>query len=90
MLSEKEKDEIQKLGRNFNKNYEITDYNLMSSKRSDFSRYWAKFFLQASFVMNSLSILILLISILISINKPDPVFYAATPSGKIYNLNTLK
>ncbi len=89
MLTEKEKDELDKLRRGFNINKESTDYNFMSSKRLEPSSGWAKKLLAISFVLNGISILLLLISIVISVLKPSPTFFASTPSGKVIYLEKL-
>ncbi len=89
MLTEKEKDELDKLRRGFNVNQESTDYNLMSSKRLEPARRWSKKLLTISFIINCISISLLLISIVISIMKPKPNFFASTPSGRVIYLEKL-
>jgi hypothetical protein len=90
ILTEKEKEEIASLGKNFNLVKETPNYNYVASRRLDISRVWSKKLLRASIVLNVLSVVLLILSFIISSLKPPPEFYASTPSGKIYHLEKLK
>ncbi len=89
ILTSKEKEQIAKLGRNFNKIPESIDYNYMASRRLDLSRAWTKKLLKISVFFNLLSIIFFLLSIVSVIKRPEPEFYASLPSGTIYYLQKL-
>jgi len=90
ILTEKEKEEIASLGKNFNIVNEDNNYNYKASRRLDISRVWSKRLLKASMVLNGLSILLLIASFVVSYLKPPPEFFASTPSGQIYHLQKLR
>jgi len=89
MLTEKEKEEIDKLEKNFYLVEENNNYNYLASRRVDISRIWAKKLLKASFILNTLSIVLIFANLVILFIRPAPEFYASAPSGKIYHLKKL-
>ncbi len=90
MLTNKEKDALESLRRGFHIVPENSDYNLMASRRSNLSRYWAKKLLFATFVLNIVSIIFTSMAIGSSLMKPTPKFFASTPSGKVVPLKRLQ
>ncbi len=90
MLSPKEKDKIDNLPKNFNIVNESQDYNLMAFKRTDISKVWTKRLLIATVFFNLISIVFMVLSIGIAFTKPEPEFYASTPSGRVIFLETLR
>lgn len=89
ILSEKEKENLEKLKVKFYITKENKDYNYMSTRRIEISRVWAKKLLKVSLYINILSIIFILISVVVFMRKPPPDFYASTPSGKLFLLNKL-
>lgn len=90
ILTSKEKEQIAKLEKNFNKIPESINYNYMASRRLDLSRAWTKKLLKISVFFNVLSIIFFLLSIISVIKRPEPEFYASAPSGTIYYLEKIK
>jgi hypothetical protein len=90
ILTEKEKEQINALGKKFNVVYESTNYNYQASRRSDISRIWSSKLLKVSMVLNVLSIILLVSSFVVSLLKPPPEFFASTPTGKIYHLKKVR
>jgi hypothetical protein len=90
LLTEKEKEQINALGKKFNVVYESTNYTYQASRRFEISRVWSKKLLKISMVLNILSIILLLSSFVVSLLKPPPEFFASTPTGKIYHLKKVR
>lgn len=90
ILTEKEKEQINALGKKFNIVYENTNYNYQASRRVDLSRIWSKKLLKASMILNLLSVILLISSFVVSLLKPAPEFFASTPTGKIYHLKKIR
>ncbi len=90
MLSQKEKEKIDNLPRQFNIVPESENYNLMAFKRVDIAKVWTRRLLLATVFFNLLSIVFMVLSIGIAFMKPEPEFYASTPSGKVIFLETLR
>ncbi len=90
MLSQKEKEKIENLPKNFNIVNESQDFNLMAFKRTDISKVWTKRLLLATVFFNLISIIMMVLSIGVAFMKPEPEFYASTPSGKVIFLETLR
>lgn len=90
ILTSKEKEQINALGKKFNIVYEDTNYNYLASRRSDISRVWSKKLIKASVVLNIFSIILLISSFVVSLLKPPPEFFASTPTGKIYHLKKIR
>lgn len=90
ILTSKEKEQINALGKKFNIVYEDKNYNYLASRRTDISRVWSKKLLKASMVLNILSIILLISSFVVSMLKPPPEFFASTPTGKIYHLKKIR
>lgn len=83
-LTDKEKEEIEALRVGFNIVKENQDYENLSIRRVDLSRETAKKMLKISLIFNALSIVLFILIIIIAFVKPDPAYYASTPSGKVY------
>jgi hypothetical protein len=90
ILTEKEKEQINALGKKFNIVYENPNYNYLASRRLDISRVWSKKLLKISMILNILSIILLISSFVVSLFKPPPEFFASTPTGKIYHLKKIR
>lgn len=89
-LTEEEKKIYNELRAGFNMVKETTDYDLLPPRRVEISRIWAKKLLIASFYLNIVSITLTLFAGLVLLAKPDPDYYASTPSGKIYKLDKVE
>ena len=90
MLNEKEKKSLDGLNKGFNIVNETENYNLMAFRRHDISRDWARKLLKASLVINVISIVLMVISLVIASSKPSPQIYVSTPSGKVFPLKALR
>lgn len=90
MLSPKEKEKIENLPKYFNIVNENPDYNLMAFKRFEISKIWTKRLLLFTVVLNFISIFLMVLGIFFAITKPEPDFYASTPSGKVIPLEKIR
>ncbi len=90
MLSPKEKEKIENLPKEFNIVPEPEDFNLMAFKRTEISKVWTRRLLFATVLFNLISIVFMVLSIGVAFMKPEPEFYASTPSGRVIFLETLR
>lgn len=84
MLTQKELEEIENLKPGFNIVHENKDYKNLAFRRVSISKYWAGKLLKASFILNFLSLILVAIALVLSLVKPNPDYYASTPSGKVF------
>jgi hypothetical protein len=84
MLTDLEKEEIANLRPGFNVVKESNDPTLLSARRIEVSKVWSRRLLRFAFWCNIVTLLCFVMSIVMVVIKPDPDFYASTPSGKIY------
>lgn len=89
MITEKERQVIAEQKRGFNVIKENDDYNYMSSRRSEHSRFFAGFLLKLSVYFNITSLFLIVITLFVYIKKPNPEIYVSTPLGKVYKLERL-
>lgn len=87
-LTKKEKEEIDKLKKDFNIVKENNNHIIIASRRVEVSRIWAKHLLSASFILNCITVICFLIAMFFVLNREQPEFYGTTPNGKIYRLNS--
>lgn len=90
-LSEEEKEKIKNLDKNFNKVLEEeSNYDYLASRRVEVSRVWAKKLLTISFVFNIVSAALIVLTVVFMILKPEPTYYATTPSGQVLYVKQIK
>jgi len=89
-LTKEEQKNISDLKRGFNIIQETSDYDVLSTRRVEVSRVWAKKLLAASLYLNMCAIIMTTIASVAFMMKPDPVFYATTPAGSLYKLSTVE
>lgn len=90
MLTEQEKKAIESQKVGFNIVKENVDYNYMSSRRSEHSRFFASFLLKISIYCNILALFLIVATLFVYIKKPMPEIYVSTPLGKVYKLERLR
>ena len=90
MLTEAEKKVIADQKPGFNLIKENQDYNYMSSRRSEHSRFFAGFLLKLSVYFNIVSLFLIVATLFVYIKRPLPEVYVSTPLGKVYKLERLR
>ena len=90
MLTKEEKEELSALRYGFNVYKSEVDYDYDVSKKFELARPMSKKLLTWSSYLNILTLMLFLASLLITLFKPAPTYYASTPNGKIYKLETIK
>lgn len=90
LMNSKEEEEFSVLKSGFNVVKPSVDYSLITSVRIETSKYWGKRLLLYSFYMNIVTILCFVVVIVSYILKPLPHFFASTPNGQVYVLETVK
>lgn len=83
-LTNKEKDAIANLKRNFNVVHYSRDLTELANARSDISRSTAFKLFKASILLNCLTILLYLGGYYLAISEPEIAFYASTENGTVY------
>lgn len=90
-LSDEEKEKIKSLDKNFNVVYEDErNYDYLSSRRVVVSRDWTKKLLTLSFIFNIASVVLVIATVLMMLLKPEPTYYASTPSGQVLHVKQIK
>jgi hypothetical protein len=84
LLTKEDKEEIDNLKPGFNIVHESKDPFILTANRVEISRKWSKTLLNISFWLNIITIICFLIAAIFVYFKPQPDFYASTPSGKIF------
>lgn len=82
-ILKEEKEERDALKTGFNIVKEEDHVMVLAANRVEISRKWAKRLLKISFYFNIVTLTCFVISIGFVLTKPQPEFYASTPSGKI-------
>lgn len=90
MLTKEEKEEISKLKYGFNVYKTEVNYDFDVSRKFELARPMSKKLLTWSSYLNILTLIIFAAALIITIFKPSPTYYASTPNGKIYKLETIK
>lgn len=86
-LSTKEREDIDNLPKNYYRIKEDpSDYDYIASRRLVISKTWGGKLLTMAFIMNIISSLLVIFSIVVLLIKPDPVYYGTTPSGFVVPL----
>jgi hypothetical protein len=83
-LTDEEKKEIEKLKPGFNVVPESENYTIQASTRVEISRKWAIKLLKISYWLNLVTIACFVLAFISSAFKPQPEYYASTPSGQLY------
>lgn len=89
LLTEQEKQDLADLKRGYNIVVEHNDPITMAANRVELSRKWSGKLLKIAFFMNMITLLCYLASAVFIITKPEPAFYASTPSGKVIPLKKI-
>lgn len=90
MLTKEEKEEISKLRYGFNVYKTEVNYDFNVSQKFELARPMSKKLLTWSSYLNILTLCLFIASLIITLLKPAPTYYASTPNGKIYKLQTIK
>jgi hypothetical protein len=83
-LTDEEKKEIENLKAGFNIVPESDNYTIQASTRVEISRKWAIKLLKISYWLNLVTIACFILAFISSAFKPQPEYYASTPSGQLY------
>jgi hypothetical protein len=89
-LDPKIKEEINNLQKNYNIVQEYNDINYLASRRVEITKFWIPKLLKLSLYLNIMTVICILISILILLQKPEPKYFGTTPNGKVIPLETVK
>lgn len=90
LMNQDEQEEYDKLRFGFHIIKEDFDFNKTASKRVAVARPLATKLLRLSFYLNVASLICFTLALVITLLKPAPNYYGATPNGKIYLLKTTK
>lgn len=83
VLSESERKELDDLPMGYNVVKENGTALMRAAARVEISRRFSVWLLKASFWLNAAALAIFAMSAVLVVTKPQPSFYAATPSGKL-------
>lgn len=90
LMNQDEQEEYDKLRFGFHIIKENFDFNKTANKRVEVSRPLATKLLKFSLYLNVGSLICFSLALIITLIKPAPNYYGATPNGKIYLLKTTK